>query len=370
MTITTTQIPLVDLRAQYDEIRDEVVAAWDDILGSMHLFLGPNCEAFDEEFAALVGSRQAIGVGNGTDALILALRALGVGPGDEVVTVSFTFFATVEAIRAVGAVPVFVDVDESTALMNVDDALARIGKRTKAIIPVHLFGRTVPLARLRASRVPILEDACQAHGATLDTGARAGSGGKVGAFSFYFSKNLGAYGEGGSITTNDDALADELRLLRNHGQRTRYESVLMGYNSRLDELQAAVLRIKLRRLLGWNARRREVARKYDALLEGLPVTRPTLPRGEEHVFHLYVIRTPRRDALREHLASRGIGTGVHYPIPCHLQRAAAELGVARGTLPVTERLSDEVLSLPMYAELSDAQIETVVDGVRSFFRAR
>ena len=367
MTLTTTSIPLVDLRAQYESIRDELTSVWDEVFHSMHLFLGPNCAAFDQEFAALAGTRHAIGVGNGTDALILALRALGVGPGDEVVTVSFTFFATVEAIRAVGATPVFVEVDENTALMNIDRALDRVGRRTKAILPVHLYGRTVPLARLRATKVPILEDACQAHGATLDVGARAGSGGAAGAFSFYFSKNLGAYGEGGSITTNDDALAEQLRLLRNHGQRTRYESVLMAYNSRLDELQAAVLRIKLRRLLGWNARRREIARRYDELLEGTPVTRPPLPDGEEHVFHLYVIRTPRRDDLREHLSARGIGTGVHYPIPCHLQRAAADIGLGRGSYPITERLSDEVLSLPMYPELTDAQTEAVADAVRGFF---
>jgi len=371
MTVTTTpQIPLVDLRAQYETIREEVASAWDEILGSMHLFLGPNCEAFDTEFAALCGTRHAVGVGNGTDALILALRALHIGAGDEVVTVSFTFFATVEAIRAVGATPVFVDVDGDTALMNVDQALSRIGPRTKAILPVHLFGRTVPLARLRASGVPVLEDACQAHGATLDVGARAGSGGTVGAFSFYFSKNLGAYGEGGSVTTNDDAIAEELRLLRNHGQRTRYESVLMGYNSRPDELQAAVLRIKLRRLLLWNARRREIARRYDELLADLPVQRPPLPRGEEHVFHLYVVRAPRRDALREHLAARGIGTGVHYPIPCHRQSAAAGLRLPRGGLPITERLSNEVLSLPMYPEIADAQLETVSDAIRSFYASR
>jgi dTDP-4-amino-4,6-dideoxygalactose transaminase len=367
MTVATTPIPLVDLRAQYETIREDLVAAWDDIFRSMHLFLGPNCQAFDEEFAAMCGSRHAVGVANGTDALILALRGLGVGPGDEVVTVSFTFFATVEAIRAVGATPVFVDVEESTALMDVEQALAKVNRRTKAILPVHLFGRTVPLARLVASGVPVLEDACQAHGALLDVGGRAGSGGAAGAFSFYFSKNLGAYGEAGAITTSDDEVAERLRLLRNHGQRTRYESVLMGYNSRLDELQAAVLRIKLRRLLEWNARRREVARRYDELLRDLPVTRPQLPRGEEHVFHLYVIRTPRRDALREHLTARGIGTGVHYAVPSHLQPGAAELGVRRGALPVTERLAGEVLSLPMYPELGEAQLETIADAIRGFF---
>ena len=368
MAITTQQIPLVDLAAQYATVRDEIERAWDDVLGSMHLLLGPNCEAFDREFAEMCGTREAVGVATGTDALHLALRALGVGEGDEVLTVSHTFFATLEAIRYTGARPVFVDVDDATALMDVDAALRKITGRTKAILPVHLYGRTVPLARLRATGVPIVEDACQAHGASLDVGGRAGSGGVAAAFSFYYSKNLGAYGEGGSITTNDEALAARLRLLRHHGQESRYESVLVGYNARPDELQAAVLRIKLRRLLGWNERRRAVARRYDELLADLPVRRPPLPAGEEHVFHLYVIRTERRDALRSFLAEQGIGTGIHYPIPCHLQRGAADLGWRRGSLPVTEHLVDEILSLPIYPELTDPQIERVASAVRSFFR--
>ncbi len=367
MAVATQDIPLVDLRAQYATIRDEVHAVWDEALASMRLYLGPNCEAFDREFAAFCGARHAIGVASGTDALHLALKALGVGPGDEVVTVAFTFFATAEALRYVGATPVFVDVDAATALMNVDAALGAVTKRTKALLPVHLFGRTVPLARLRDA-APVLEDAAQAHGASLDVGGRAGSGGALGAFSFYMSKNLGAYGEAGSITTDDAAAAEQLRLLRNHGQTSRYESVLVGYNARIDELQAAVLRIKLKRLAEWNARRREVARRYDELLRDTPVARPPLPKGEEHVWHLYVIRAPRRDALQQHLTSRGIQTGIHYPIPCHLQPAFAELGYRKGSLPVSERLADEVLSLPMYPELTDAQIQRVADAVREFFR--
>src|SRR5438093_1260094 len=334
----------------------------------MHLFLGPNVEAFDREFAGLCGTRHAIGMASGTDAIHLILRALGVGEGDEVVTASFTFFATIEAIRYTGARPVFVDVDESPALMDVGAALAAITKRTKAILPVHLYGRTVPLLRLRDAGVPVVEDACQAHGATLDVGTRAGSGGVAAAFSFYYSKNLGAYGEAGSATTHDDGLAEQLRLLRNHGQKTRYDSVLVGYNARLDELQAAVLRIKLKRLLEWNVRRREIARAYDALLRDAPVRRPPLPKGEEHVFHLYVIRAERRDDLRAFLTERGIGTGVHYPIPCHLQTGGSDLGYRTGSLPATERLADEVLSLPMYPALTDAQIDRVADGVRAFFR--
>ncbi len=366
--VGTQQIPLVDLAAQYATIRDEVRAAWDEVLASMRLLLGPNSEAFDAEFATMCGARHAVGVASGTDALHLILRALGLREGDEVLTPSFTFFATVEAIRYTGASPVFVDLDEASGLVDVDAALSRITSRTKAVMPVHLYGRTVPLARLRATGVPVVEDACQAHGAALDVGGRAGSGGAAAGFSFYVSKNLGAYGEGGSITTNDDALAARVRLLRNHGQETRYESVLVGYNARIDELQAALLRVKLKRLLEWNARRREIARRYDALLADLPVRRPPLPKGEEHVFHLYVIRAPKRDALREFLGERGIGTGIHYPIPCHLQRGAADLGWRRGSLPVTERLAGEVLSLPMYPELSDAQIERVATSVRAFYR--
>ncbi len=388
MAIATESIPLVDLVAQYAAIRDEVRAAWDEALGSMRLLFGPNCEAFDREFAAYCGTRHAVGVASGTDALHLALRALGVGQGAEVVTVSFTFFATVEAIRYLGAKPVLVDVDERTALMDVGAALAAVTSRTRAIVPVHLYGRTVPLERLREPRVPVLEDAAQAHGAALDVGGRAGSGGAAGAFSFYMSKNLGAYGEAGSITTNDDALAESLRLLRHHGQPSRYrggaaggageapmyerreyESVLVGYNARLDELQAAVLRIKLRRLDEWNAQRRAVARRYDELLRDVPeVVRPPLPMGDEHVFHLYVIRAPRRDALARHLASAGISTGIHYPIPCHLQPVAAELGYRAGSLPVTERLARKVLSLPMYPELADAQVERIADAIRAFYR--
>lgn len=385
--VAAERIPLVDLAAQYATIRDEVRAAWDEALGSMRLLFGPNCEAFDREFAAYCGTSHAMGVASGTDALHLALRALGIGPGDEVVTVSFTFFATVEAISYLGARPVLVDVDEAAALMDVRAALAAVTPRTKAILPVHLYGRTVRLARLVAAGVPVVEDAAQAHGAALDVAGRAGSGGAAGAFSFYLSKNLGAYGEAGSVTTSDDGLAGRLRLLRHHGQRSRhsggaageageaplserheYESVLVGYNARLDELQAAVLRIKLRRLDRWNARRREIARRYDALLRGVgDLVLPPLPEGEEHVFHLYVIRTARRAELARHLADRGIATGIHYPIPIHLQPAWAELGYRSGSLPVTERLSREVLSLPMYAELSERQIERIAGAVSDFF---
>lgn len=376
MTVMTkTDIPLVDLKAQYRTIRDEVRFAIDEVLEGMQLTIGPNVTAFDQEFAAFCGAKHAIGVGSGTDALQLAIRALGISSGDEVITVSHTFFATVEAILYSGARPILVDVDENTFNMDLAAATQAITPRTKAIMPVHLYGRTVdmkPLLALAKERgLQIIEDACQAHGAMLDTGTKAGASGRVSAFSFYCSKNLGAYGEAGSITTNDDALATELRSLREHGQSTRYYHPVIGYNARLDEIQAAVLRIKLRKLPEWNARRLAIARHYNDRLKNSGVIAPQIPEGGRHVFHCYVIRVPngRRDALRQYLSERGIGTGVHYPVPIHLQEASAFLGYRLGDFPVTELLASEVVSLPMYAELTDAQVDTVAAAVGEFMRA-
>jgi dTDP-4-amino-4,6-dideoxygalactose transaminase len=373
--ITKTDIPLVDLKAQYRTIRDEVRAAIDDVLESMQLTIGPNVKAFDQEFAAFCGAKHAIGVGSGTDALQLAIRALGISSGDEVITVSHTFFATVEAILYSGARPILVDVDERTFNMDYAAAVQAITPRTKAIMPVHLYGRTADLKPLlslaREKGLQIIEDACQAHGAVLDTGARAGASGRVSAFSFYCSKNLGAYGEAGSITTNDDALATELRSLREHGQSTRYYHPVVGYNARLDEIQAAILRIKLRKLPEWNARRIAIARHYNDRLQGSGVIVPEIPEGGRHVFHCYVVRVPggKRDDLRAFLSERGIGTGVHYPVPIHLQEASAFLGYRQGDFPVTERLANEVVSLPMYPELTDTQVDTVAEAVAGFMRA-
>ena len=376
MTVMTkTDIPLVDLKAQYRTIKEEVRAAIDDVLEGMQLNIGPNVRAFDQEFAAFCGAKHAIGVGSGTDALQLSIRALGISSGDEVITVSHTFFATVEAILYSGARPILVDVDEKTFNMDYAAAVQAITPRTKAIMPVHLYGRTADLKPLLAlgkeKGLQIIEDACQAHGATLDTGAKAGASGRVSAFSFYCSKNLGAYGEAGSITTNDDALATELRSLREHGQSTRYYHPVIGYNARLDEIQAAILRIKLRKLPEWNARRLAIARHYNDRLNGSGVITPEIPEGGRHVFHCYVVRVPggKRDDLRKYLADRGIGTGVHYPVPIHMQEASAFLGYRQGDLPVTERLAGEVLSLPMYAELTDTQVDTVAGAVADFIRA-
>jgi dTDP-4-amino-4,6-dideoxygalactose transaminase len=377
MTVITQEIPLVDLRAQYATIRHEVRAAIDEVLESMQLTIGPNVRAFDQEFASYIGTKHAIGVGSGTDALQLAIRACGVSAGDEVITVSFTFFATVEAILYANARPILVDVEERSMLIDAAAVAAAITPKTKAIIPVHLYGRTVdmkPLRQIAQDRnITLIEDAAQAHGALLDDGKKAGTAGRVNCFSFYCSKNLGAYGEAGSITTNDERLAEELRALREHGQSTRYYHPVVGYNARLDEIQAAILRIKLRRLEGWNARRRELARMYDERLRESGVIAPEIPADvRRHVFYTYTIRVPggRRDDLRKYLADRGIGTQIHYPVPIHMQQSAEFLGYRKGDLPVTEKVASEVLSLPMYPELTDAQVDRVATGVTDFMRGR
>jgi dTDP-4-amino-4,6-dideoxygalactose transaminase len=373
--VATQEIPLVDLKAQYATIRDEVRSAIDEVLESMQLTIGPNVKAFDQEFASYIGAKHSIGVGSGTDALQLAIRAVGVSGGDEVITVSHTFFATVEAILYANARPILVDIDEKTMLIDPAAVAAAITPRTKAIIPVHLYGRTVDLKPLRQiaqdRNITIIEDAAQAHGAFLDDGKRAGTGGRVNCFSFYCSKNLGAYGEAGSITTNDDRLAEELRALREHGQSTRYYHPVVGYNARLDEIQAAILRVKLKRLEGWNARRRELARMYDERLKDSGVLAPEIPSDiRRHVFYTYTIRVTggRRDDLRKYLGERGIGTQIHYPVPIHLQQSAEFLGYRKGDMPVTEKVASEVLSLPMFAELTDEQLERVSDSVRSFMK--
>jgi dTDP-4-amino-4,6-dideoxygalactose transaminase len=374
--VATQEIPLVDLKAQYATIRDEVRRAIDDVLESMQLTIGPNVKAFDQEFASYIGTKHSIGVGSGTDALQLAIRACGVSGGDEVITVSHTFFATVEAILYANARPILVEVDEKTMLIDPAAVAAAITPRTKAIIPVHLYGRAVDLKPLRQiaqdRNITIIEDAAQAHGALLDDGKKAGTGGRVNCFSFYCSKNLGAYGEAGSITTNDDRLAEELRALREHGQSTRYYHPVVGYNARLDEIQAAILRIKLRLLDKWNARRRDLARMYDERLKGIGGLIPAeIPSDiRRHVFYTYTIRVSggRRDDLRKYLGDRGIGTQIHYPVPIHLQQSAEFLGYRKGDMPITEKVASEVLSLPMFAELTDEQLERVAESVRSFMK--
>ena len=356
-------VPLVDLKAQHQVIAREVQDEIEAVLSSMQLVLGPNLARLEEEFARYCGVAHAVGVGSGTEALYLALRALGIGPGDEVVTVPFTFIATVEAIALCGARPIFVDVDPRTCTMDPGLLPAAITPRTRAIVPVHLYGLPADMecvmAVARRYGLAVVEDACQAHGAE-SLGRRAGSLGHMAAFSFYCSKNLGAYGDGGMVVTDDPALAQRVRLLRNHGQQERYRHEVLGTTSRLDELQAAVLRVKLRYLDEWNEARRARAQDYRRRLAGIPgLVLPCEPDHARHVYHLFVVRHPGRDALQRHLAARGIATGVHYPLPAHLQPACAHLGYREGDFPVSERLAREVLSLPMFPHLTTEQVEYV-----------
>ncbi|HEX7973448.1 MAG TPA: DegT/DnrJ/EryC1/StrS family aminotransferase [Anaerolineales bacterium] len=363
------QIPLVDLKAQYGPLEEQIRKAWDGVLQSMQLFLGPNVRAFEQEFAQYCGVEHAIGVGDGTSAIQLALRAAEIGPGDEVITVSHTFIATGEAILLAGATPVFVDIDPQTLLMDVSQVESRITERTRAILPVHLYGQCVdmdPLLEIaRRRKLLVIEDACQAHGAKYK-GRKAGSLGDMAAFSFYFTKNLGAYGEGGMVTTRHDDLDKRVRMLRDHGSEKRYYHEYLGTNGRLDEIQAAALRVKLPYLDHWNERRRANADLYRKALAGLEVTLPVEASGNHHVYHLFVIRTPRREALRARLNECGIGTGIHYPVPIHQQQVFERLGLPTPSLPVTERVVTEILSLPMYAELKPEQIERVAAEVKRF----
>jgi dTDP-4-amino-4,6-dideoxygalactose transaminase len=366
-------VPLVDLRAAAATVRDEVLWEFATILDGMHLLLGPNVEAFEREFAAFSEVAHGVGVSSGTDALLAALLACGVGPGDEVIAPAHTFFATVEAIVHAGATPVLVDVEPATLTVDPEAIRAAVGPATRAIVPVHLAGHPADmepiLAIAREHGLRVIEDAAQAHGAR-DRGRRCGSLGDAGCFSFYFTKNLGAFGEGGFVTTRDAAVAERVRLLRHHGHVSKFEHATIGYNLRLDELQAAVLRVRLRRLETGNARRREIARRYDALFAGSPV-RPLQPRADaEPVYHLYPIRVADRDALRDHLAAEGIETGIHYRTPAHLQPALRHRPHRLGPLGVTEAACRELLSLPIYPELTDAQVEYVAGHVRRFAEGR
>jgi dTDP-4-amino-4,6-dideoxygalactose transaminase len=360
------KIPLVDLKTQFYSVKNDVYTAWDEVFNAMQLFLGPNVRAFESEFAAYCGVKYAIGVSDGTEALFLALRAAGITAGDEVISVSHTFIATGEAILLSGAKPVFVDIDPQTYLMDVDQIESKITSKTRVILPVHLYGQTADMDPIMeiANRhgLVVIEDACQAHGADYK-GRKAGSIGTAAGFSFYFTKNLGAYGEGGMITTNDAELARRVRMLRDHGSEKRYFHEMIGVNGRLDELQAAVLRIKLKHLDEWNEQRRRNAAYYKNALKDLDVVTPVEALENRHVYHLYVIRTQQRDSLRTYLNELGIGTGIHYPVPIHLQRACANLGYLPGSLPVTERIVNEILSLPMYPELNDEQIELVSNSI-------
>jgi dTDP-4-amino-4,6-dideoxygalactose transaminase len=366
------RIPLVNLKSQYQTLKEEVLAEISQALDGMQLFLGKNVQTLESEFAAYCGVESAIGVGSGTDALHIAIRACDIGPGDEVITVSNTFIATVEAIILAGAKPVFVDIDPETYTMDTSQVEEIINSRTRAILPVHLYGHPAnmdPILELaQAYRLKVIEDACQAHGAEYK-GRRTGSMGDIGCFSFYFTKNLGAYGEGGIITTSDPDIAKRCRMLRDHGSSDKYHHAMIGINSRLDEIQAAVLRVKLPHLEDWIERRRKLAQAYSAGLPALLVKPQEMPWAK-HVYHLYVVRTPERDQLKDWLESKGISTGMHYPIPIHLQEAWYKYDGSDYSLPVTERLTSEILSLPMYPELTEEEIDYICDYINEFSESK
>ena len=365
-------IPFVDLKAQYRSIKPEVTAAIAGVLESCEFTLGSEVAAFEKEFAAYCRGEHGVGVNSGTSALHLALLAAGVGPGDEVITVPFTFLATVSAIDYTGARPVFVDVDPRTLTMDPAALEAAITPRTRAVIPVHLYGRPADMdpivAIARRHGLVVIEDAAQAHGAEYK-GRRAGSLGEMACFSFYPGKNLGAYGEGGLVVTDSPEYTRTLRMLRDWGAEKKYEHVLKGYNYRMEGIQGAVLRVKLRHLDDWTEARRAAAARYDELLVDSGVETPPPAPDARHVYHIYAVRTASRQAWQDALKEQGIQTGVHYPVPVHLQPAFADLGYRAGQFPASERAAKEVLSLPMFPELTTAQCEAVCGAVRRLAQA-
>lgn len=368
------QVPFLDLGAQYRSIREELTPVLQSVLESTAFAGGPFVAAFEKDFASFCGSEHALGVSSGTSALWLALTGLGVGPGDEVITTPNTFIATAEAISFCGATPVFVDVDPETYTMDPDLLEPAITSQTKAIIPVHLYGQTADmdpiLAVAKSHGLIVIEDACQAHGAEYK-GRKAGSMGDAGCFSFYPGKNLGAYGEAGAVVTNNAELAERIRMLRDHGQSEKYRHAYIGWNDRMDGLQGAVLSVKLRHLNEWNTARRERAGFYDELLENLPnIMLPREAPYARHIYHIYAVRVPHRDKIIAAMHDRGIGCGIHYPVPIHLQKAYECLGCSRGSFPAAEQSAQEVLSLPMYPELTIEQLERVADVLASLLRTR
>lgn len=364
------RVPFLDLRAQYRSIKEEIRAALDRVLESASFISGEWVETFEQEFARFVGARYAMGVSSGTSALELALKSLRVGPGDEVIVPANSFFATAEAVSNVGACPVFADVQLATFHLDVSSVERVLTPKTRAIIPVHLYGRAMDLTEVEAlataHRLHIIEDAAQAHGGER-AGVRVGGSGRLTCFSFYPGKNLGAYGDAGMVTTNDPQQAEAIRLLRDHGSPVKYMHSVIGTNGRLDAMQAAVLSAKLTHLPEWNRLRQEHAAALAAALADSDACPPEIPAYGEHVFHLFVVRSPERDVLREYLTSEGIETGIHYPVPLHLTPAYQDLGYpGKGRFPIAERLAGEVLSLPMYPELSAADIESVASAIRDF----
>jgi dTDP-4-amino-4,6-dideoxygalactose transaminase len=363
-----TTVPFLDLKAQYATICGDIDRAIQTVVSSGWFILGREVERFERAFSDFLGEGETVGVGSGTDALYLALKACGIGPGDEVITVAHSFIATALAIEYVGATPVFVDVDPTSLTMDASQVSKWITARSRAIIPVHLYGQAADLEPVcqiaRANNLFVIEDACQAHGARYG-GRPCGTIGDLGCFSFYPGKNLGAYGDAGAVVTANKDLASRVRLLRNYGQEQKYRHVIRGVNSRLDEIQAAILTAKLPHLERWNESRRRIASRYDAELSP-DIVAPVVRSGVHANYHLYVVRTLHRDALRSWLAANGVETQIHYPTPIHLQEAYRDLSLTAGHLPVTEKAAAEVLSLPMFPEMTDVQIAHVVKAVNAF----
>lgn len=363
------RIPMVDLTVQYRSIRKEIDSAVRDVLESGRFIMGPQVTAFEEEMAGYCDVTYGIGCASGTDGLMMALMAIGVGSGDEVITIPFTFAATAEVIALLGAKAVFVDIEPDTYLIDVDKIEKAVTKKTKAIIPVHLYGQSADMDRINAlaeeHKLVVVEDACQAVGATYRN-KRTCSLGEMGCLSFFPSKNLGAYGDGGMVLTSNETLAKKLRMIRDHGSDRRYHHDILGMNSRLDALQAAILRVKMKHIDEWNEARRDRAALYSELLKGAAVVTPVTEEHNEHVFHQYSIRIKARDGLRKHLEDAGVATAIHYPVPLHLQPAFHHFGKGEGSFPVSEEVAREIISLPMYPELEEEAIQFIVEKIVEF----
>ena len=363
-------IPLVDLVAQYHAIKSEIDSAIQSVLESGKFILGPQEQIFETEVASYLGVKHAIGVASGTDALIIALRALGIGPGDEVIIPAYTFFATAGCVLSVGATPVFVDIDPRTYLIDTNLIEQVVTERTKAIIPVHLYGQPADmneiLALAQRHHIKVIEDNAQAFGAEY-RGEKTGAIGDIGCLSFFPSKNLGGYGDGGMITTNDDRIADLARMLRVHGWKKKYYPEVLGYNSRLDEIQAAILRVKLRHIDDWNNKRRDIAHYYNEALGRVGIITPNKAADRKHVYHLYVIRLENRAEVRTSLMERGVSSEIYYPQPLHLANPCVSLGWNEGSLPESERASQETLAIPLYPELAHSQVEYIINKLGSIF---
>lgn len=362
------RVPFGDLKSHYQAYKSQIDTAVQRVLSSGYFILGPELERFEKDFEEYLGTGYVAGCASGTEAIYLALAACGVGPGDEVLVVAHTAVPTINAVSMTGARPVFVDIDAETCVMDVDDIESRISSRTKAIVPVHLYGQMVDMDRIMAIAhkhgLKVVEDCAQSTGAKQN-GTTAGIIGDYGAFSFYPSKNLGAFGDGGAVSTRSRENYDQLVMLRNYGQSRRYYHDTVGINSRLDEIQAAILSAQIPFVPEWNQRRQEIARRYTENLSDCVQT-PVEAEGNEHVYHLYVIQTKHRDELQAYLLEQGVQTLIHYPIPAHLQKAYAELGYKPGSLPATERVTKRILSLPMYPGLTDEQVDAVIAAVRQF----